>query len=220
VSTRSKTRTGLPIALSGALRSQLQQARIFTDLERDQGGRRIGVCACHHRAGATTLALNIAVMLGERSGVPVALVEANLRSPNLAARFDLQADPGFNAFAGGCAAPMAWRELPGLGVHAMLAEASDEPLPLLKKAASRVVSEIAPTFRHLVLDLPPALDYPDVGLMATSIEGIILVLEAEETRWQVAREVRKRLEALGVPLLGAVLNKKPYYVPGWLYRLL
>jgi len=219
MSAKPRDREALPISLSASLRSQLQQARIFTDLELDKGQRRIGVCACNAGAGATSVALNLAAMLAERTGTPIALVEANLRSPALAGCFDLKAEPGFSAFASGLAGSEACRELPGMHVYAMLAEASDNPLPILKDAAARL-SELSSAFQHMVLDLPPVLDYPDAGIMAAGIDGILLVLEAEETRWEVAREARNRLESAGIPLLGAVLNKKPHYVPDWLYRLL
>ncbi len=208
-----------PMNLSTELRNQLQQSRIFADLNLDQGARRIGLCACHAGAGATTLALNLAMMLAERTGAPTALVEANLRAPSLARHLSLPAEPGFVAFAGGRPDTEVLRELPGSNVWLMLSEQRDVPLPIVRSAAVRL-PELAARFRSVVLDLPPVLDFPDAGIMAAGLDGVLLVLEAEETRWQVAREARKRLESSGTSILGAILNKKPHYVPDWLYRLL
>lgn len=213
---KPKPRMSAPLTLPAELRGQLQQSSIFTDLAQ---GTRIGVCACHAGAGATTISLNLAAMLAERTGAPVALVEANLRAPALSEHFNLKGEPGFSAFAAGGAAPEAFRELPGLNVHVLTAEASSNPMPTLKDAATRL-PELSSQYSFVVVDLPPMLEFPDAGILATGVDGILLVLEAEETRWQVAREVRKQLETANIPLLGAVLNKKPRYVPDWLYRLL
>ncbi len=206
-----------PISLSEDLRTQLQQERIFADLDMDKRARRVGLCACHAGAGTTTVALNLAAMLAERTGTPTALVEANLRTPALAYQFGLRADPGLLAFAGGATGLEVFRDLPTMNVRAMLAQTSDKPMTVLRQAVGRmpILSE---TFQHVVLDLPPVLDYPDAGMMVAGIDGVLLVLEAEQTRWEVAHEVRKRLEAAGASILGAVLNKKPHHVPDWLYQ--
>lgn len=216
---KAKAEIDLPIRLSDALRGQLLQARLFAELDTDHTPRRIGVCACHSGAGVSTVALNLAAMLAERTQSKVALVEANLRSPVLARSFSPVAEPGFAAFAEGRAGVEVFRALPGMDVHALLAGTSATPLALLLAAAARL-PELSKVFRHVIVDLPPLLEHPDAGMMAAGLDGILLVLEAEETRWQVAREVKKRLDVAGPPLLGAILNKKPHYIPEWLYRLL
>jgi protein-tyrosine kinase len=216
---KAKAEIDSPIRLSDAVREHLQHARLFAELDTDHSPRRIGLCACRSGAGVSTVAFNLAVMLSERTQSKVALVEANLRSPVLAKSFSLAAEPGFAAFAEGRAGEEAFHALPGLDVHALVADTTATPLPLLLAAAARLPS-LSKTFRHIVVDLPPLLEYPDTGMIAAGLDGVLLVIEAEETRWQVAREAKKRLDVAGPPLLGAILNKKPHYIPKWLYGLL
>ena len=46
------------------------------------------------------------------------------------------------------------------------------------------------------------------------MDGVILVVEAERTKIEVVRKIRKDLESTGVHLLGVVLNKKKKLHPG------
>jgi len=52
------------------------------------------------------------------------------------------------------------------------------------------------------------------------MDGVILVVEAERTKAEVIRKIRKDLEATGVNILGVVLNKKRSYIPEYLERFL
>lgn len=159
-------------------------------------------------------------MLHERGGEPVVLVEGNLRSPVLAVRSGVAAAGGFAEFARGDEF-MSTIVPDGVqrGVSLMTACGERMPLPLLRNAATRL-PRLREKFRHVLVDLPPVLDFPDATLLGAALDGVVLVIEAEVTPWEVARRAKKRLEAGGVKLLGVVLNKKPQVIPDWLYRLL
>ena len=205
---------------SRSLRNQLQQSRMSADLLIDRESWMVGVCACHPGAGATTVAQNMAVMLHERSGEAVVLVEGNLRAPVLAHRTGVTAPAGFTEFALGDEF-MSTIVKDGLqdGVSLMPASSENMPLPLLRNAAPRL-SGLRQKFRHVLVDLPPVLQFPDATLLGSALDGVVLVIEAEATRWDVAQRAARRLEAGGVKLLGAVLNKKPRVIPNWLHRML
>ncbi|MEO8654196.1 MAG: CpsD/CapB family tyrosine-protein kinase [Ramlibacter sp.] len=210
----------LALEWSQSVRSQLQQSRMSADLLADNESFTVGVCACHVGAGATTIAQNLAVMLHERGGQPVVLVEGNLRTPVLASRSGVAVTRGFAEFARGDEF-MSTIVADGVqrGVSLMAACGENMPLPLLRNAAARLPG-LRQKFRHVLVDLPPVLDFPDATLLAAAMDGVVLVIEAEATPWELARRATKRLEAGGVKLLGVVLNKKPQVLPGWLYRFL
>lgn len=205
---------------SRSLRTQLHQSRMSADLLIDRERWVVGVCACHPGAGATTVAQNMAVMLHERSGEAVVLVEGNLRTPVLASRSGVTCGAGFTEFALGDQF-MSTIVLDGLqpGVSLMPAASESMPLPLLRNAAPRL-SGLREKFRHVLVDLPPVLHFPDAVVLGGALDGVVLVIEAETTRWDAAQQAARRLEAGGVKLLGAVLNKKPRVIPDWLRRML
>ncbi len=50
-------------------------------------------------------------------------------------------------------------------------------------------------------------------------DGIVLVVEAERTRAPVLDELKQQVETAGGRLVGAVLNKRRFYIPRWAYSL-
>lgn len=202
---------------SAALRNQLQNAKLMAELCRPDAPQRIGVVGCHAGAGASTVALNLALLLRERQPQPVWLVEADLRQPVLG-RWMGHAGGALNRLAEdqGTLAGSGLTDA-ATGLHLVTAAPAAQPLLTLQQLAGRLLQ---PPGDRLVVDLPPLLETPDAVLLAPQLDGVLLVLEAEGTRWEVAREARQRLAAAGATVIGAVLNKKPHPIPNWLYRLL
>ena len=54
--------------------------------------------------------------------------------------------------------------------------------------------------------------------LARHVDGVILVVEAEYTRWPVVQNFKDRLVSSGANILGVVLNKRRYYIPSFLYH--
>jgi Mrp family chromosome partitioning ATPase len=209
-----------PLAYNHSLRDKLQQSEIFDILSRNDAPGTIGVCGCHARAGATSVALNLAIMLRERTGEPVTLIEANLRAPSLRELYGISSGATFADLAKGRIGKYGdLITLPGTQVSAVTATSADSPLFLLNEAKAHIKA-LAVHGRRIILDLPPSLLYPDMTILAPAMDCVLVVVEAEETRWQVAREARKQIESAGIDLLGVVLNRKRHYIPEFLYRLL
>jgi len=75
-------------------------------------------------------------------------------------------------------------------------------------------------FSVIIFDSPPILGNPEVAIIANKLDGTILVLNADVTRWEVAKSVKNDLETANVKILGAILNKKEFVIPQAIYRLL
>lgn len=69
----------------------------------------------------------------------------------------------------------------------------------------------------VVIDAPPALNSPLGLAIAPTVDGVVLVIEAERTRRAVAEAARDALMTAGATILGTVLNKRRFYVPQFLY---
>lgn len=83
-----------------------------------------------------------------------------------------------------------------------------------------VLDRLRERFDTILLD-PPAFNYSPEGLaLAGMADGVVLVVEAERTRWQVAHVVKDRIERQGGKILGAILNKRRHYIPGFIYKRL
>lgn len=51
------------------------------------------------------------------------------------------------------------------------------------------------------------------------VDGTVLVAEAERTRAPVMQKTKRLVEENGGKVVGAVLNRREFHVPGWIYRL-
>ena len=75
-------------------------------------------------------------------------------------------------------------------------------------------------FDLIVIDSAPALSSTDGVGFSSSVDGVVLILEAETTRWPVAEETKNRILRNGGNILGIVLNKRQYYTPEFIYKRL
>jgi capsular exopolysaccharide synthesis family protein len=73
-------------------------------------------------------------------------------------------------------------------------------------------------FDLVLIDSPPLTVSPDALALASKVDGIVLVVEAEKTKWRTARHVKERIERVGGNILGIVFNKRRYYIPQSIYR--
>ena len=82
---------------------------------------------------------------------------------------------------------------------------------------SRLIADIEPKFRLVVFDVPPAGEQSATLRLAGLLDAVIIVVEAERVRFEVARRAKELLERAGARVRGAVLNKRRDYVPRWFY---
>ncbi|MBP1747626.1 MAG: ATPase involved in chromosome partitioning-like protein [Deltaproteobacteria bacterium] len=66
------------------------------------------------------------------------------------------------------------------------------------------------------------VDYPQEMLtngpvMTSKVDGVIIVVEAEKTRWQVASSLKDKIVKNGGNVLGVVFNKRRHYIPQFIY---
>lgn len=73
-------------------------------------------------------------------------------------------------------------------------------------------------FDLIIVDSPPATLFPGAPAIAAQVDGVILVVEAEKTRWQVALSIKDRIIKGGGTILGIVFNKRKYYIPQYIYK--
>jgi len=73
-------------------------------------------------------------------------------------------------------------------------------------------------FDLVIVDSPPLSESSTAIATTSKVDGVVLVVAAETTRWPVAERTRDRIEKTGGTVLGVVLNKQKYYIPQFIYR--
>jgi hypothetical protein len=97
-----------------------------------------------------------------------------------------------------------------LAVHV----AADSPEPAATWARLRAAYDL------ILVDAPPATTSPQGLAVSRQVDGVVLVLAAEDTRWPVAERVKQSIERSGGRVLGIVFNKRQYHIPWCIYRRL
>jgi Mrp family chromosome partitioning ATPase len=75
-------------------------------------------------------------------------------------------------------------------------------------------------FDLILIDSPSFESSPDGIAISRRVDGVVLVLEAERTRWPVAERLKERILLNGGNILGIAFNKRRYYIPDFVYRWL
>lgn len=75
-------------------------------------------------------------------------------------------------------------------------------------------------YEIIIIDAPPLSLTLDGLASAGKVDGAVIVVEAERTRWHLAANTIKKIEKAGGTALGVVLNKQKYYIPPGIYNRL
>ena len=185
-----------------------------------QGKGVVLVASAVHGEGASTVAREIAGLLCRNGAARAVLVDANLRNPSQHLAFRLERTGGLSELASqGLTPEAAVRQGPGYGLPIVTAgRPAGSPtsilgLPPLKAA----IDQLRARFNWVILDGPPITVYSDAAILAPLADGVVLVVEAERTRWEVVTQAKRAIEESGGRILGAVLNRQRYHIPPALY---
>jgi len=83
-----------------------------------------------------------------------------------------------------------------------------------------IVKGLREAFRLVLFDAPAVTDSSSALLLVPQSDGVIMVVEAEKTRWQAAESARERIVMQGGNVLGVILNKRRFHIPRCVYRRL
>ena len=175
----------------------------------DNPVRTILVTSSAPQEGKSTVVANLAVSLAQ-TGAAVIAVDCDLRSPSLHRIFGLPNERGLTSLM---LAPTT-----GVREHLQRSEAggvdvlTSGPLPpnpaeiLGSKRMESLVRELRDMADYVLFDTPPVLAVTDAAVLATKVDGSVLVLSAGKSRRDAAKKAKRTLEDLGVRFLGVVVN--------------
>ena len=82
------------------------------------------------------------------------------------------------------------------------------------------VDALRVSFDNILIDCGSIHESADAAVLASSVDGVVIVVEAGRSRREQIVNAQRTIEQAGGKFLGFVLNKRRYHVPGWLYRRL
>lgn len=186
-----------------ALRTNLDFASL------DQALKTLVVTSAGVGEGKSTTLANLAVVSAQ-AGRKVVLVDADLRRPTLHQIFGLSNEIGLTTAMRDEAAlaspPLQETGIKGLGV---LTSGPLPPNPADLMGARRmedVIGVLVEQADQVIFDTPPVVAVTDAAVLATKVDGVLLVISAGRTRREQARTAVQRLEQVNARLVGTVLT--------------
>lgn len=194
----------------------------------------LGLTSCYRREGVSMLAAQLACEAAatrrgvcadaiprHRRGHRVLLVDANLCCPSVHRTFGLDAAPGLaDCLASGEEPAACLRSVGKEGLCVLTAgDPGKADVGLYHSAGlDQLIKSLKAEFDLVVFDLPAIGETRSAIRLASLLDGVVLVVEAERVRSAVARRITGQLGRANVRLMGAVLNKQEQYGPEWLRR--
>jgi non-specific protein-tyrosine kinase len=159
--------------------------------------------------GKSTTLANLAVVSAQ-AGRKIILVDADLRRPALHQTFGLGNETGLTTVMMDQSAlaspPLQETEVEGLSVL------TSGPLPpnpadlMGSRRMEEVIAALGEQADQILFDTPPVVAVTDAAVLATKVDGVLLVISAGKTRRENARTAVQRLEQIKARLVGTVLT--------------
>ncbi|RME48802.1 MAG: polysaccharide biosynthesis tyrosine autokinase [Chloroflexi bacterium] len=159
-------------------------------------------------AGKSTTLANLAVTMAQ-AGKQVILVDCDLRRPSLHEIFGVSNTTGLTSVIlddTTSAPPLRETGVPGLK---LLTSGPLPPNPA-ELLGSRRMADLIRALREqadiVLFDAPPVIAVTDAAILASQVDGVLLVLNAGVTRREHAQRAKAALEKVNARLIGTVLN--------------
>jgi len=174
----------------------------------DQPLRTLLVTSSGPNEGKSTALANLAVAMadGERA---IVLVDADLRRPSQHELFGLPNECGLSDMF---RSESAFADPPLQSIpDSTLKVLTSGPLPpipsqlLAARKMDQVIVRLAEQADMVLFDAPPIVAVTDASLLASKVDGVLLVVRAGNTRREHVRAAKDRLEKVNARLVGAVL---------------
>ena len=143
-------------------------------------------------------------------GKRVLLLDIDMRKPSLHKKLVLDNSVGLSSFLSG-AVPLTdiiqTCDIEGLSVI------TTGPLPpnpaelLLNENMQKLLGFALENYDQIIIDGPPVMGLADAPIISSSVEGVLIVIEAGETRKGMAVNAVKRLRSARAHIIGTLINK-------------
>ncbi len=194
-------------SLEGAERFRTLRSRLL-QISVNQSLQRILVTSSVAGEGKTFVAANLAQSFVCQADRRVLLVDGDLRAPRLHFHFGAQVEPGLSDFLRGDADETQVLQVGPEGNLCLISggrPVTNASELLHSERMKRLLERMSQMFDCVIVDSPPALAVHDASILADMCDGVLFVVGAGQTDFDVAE--RASSEFRNKNLLGVVLNR-------------
>ena len=180
----------------------------------------IGVTSYNRGEGVSTVTANLAKAIGSRYPGKVLVIDANTAFPSLHKMLGVPLTPGVDDVVRSCSTKDVLKQVENI----RLIPAGSDDLYLtddvMWERFKKLLAESKKRYDFTIIDIPALQQDVLASKIATACDGVIMVIESERLRWEAAQDWCKQLATRNVKTIGAVLNKRRFYIPKWVYKAL
>jgi Mrp family chromosome partitioning ATPase len=218
----------LPISSSDDPYLEMEQEmislyQVITAALPDTNHRSVLMIGSRSNEGTSTIARQLAKSVSLRMEKSVLLIDLDRSRPDLHVYTNFKTERAQNdetAREGTSEKGLCQVEESSLYVMPLFQQTIVSPRTLETVRSGAFWEPLKERFDLLIVDSPPATSFPDGIGLVSFVDGVILVVEAEKTRWQVALNVKEKILQHGGNVLGMVFNKRKLYIPNFIYKYL
>jgi capsular exopolysaccharide synthesis family protein len=161
--------------------------------------------------GKTTTAANTAISLAQ-TGAKVLLIDADMRRPRLHSVFNFDNAVGLSTLLSSQNTEAEILNAIKYEQGTKLSILTSGPIPpnpaelIGSEQMADLLKTLQANFTHVVVDSPPIASFTDGVLIASMVDGVILVVNSGHISRQVVRRTRQLLTDVGAKIFGVVLN--------------
>jgi Mrp family chromosome partitioning ATPase len=226
------TPTGMPAilqppmsfpALNGFAKEEIAKLvqRLFFQGGHARGPRIVCFSGIARDDRSSWICARAAEYLASQGSSSVCLVDANFRSPQLHTHYDIKNRNGLaTALTTESSIQTFATSLPLKNLWLMPSGSPRQGFDLNVERCRTRFAELREEFDYILLSAPPLARESEATLLGQLADGIVLIVEANQTRRDYIRQAKEQLEAAQVKILGAVLDQRRFPIPEFLYRRL
>jgi capsular exopolysaccharide synthesis family protein len=160
--------------------------------------------------GKTTTALNLGQALAQRRG-PVVVIDCDLRKGGVSQVLGIDNHSGVSTVLEGKDDP--FRVMHKYGLQPNLWVLPSGPVPpnpaelLASRRMTALLESLSARFEYVIIDSPPALAVTDATILASMVDGVVVVAATGKTPRSGLIRTHRILGSAGARILGVTVNK-------------
>src|SRR5579864_4805302 len=169
--------------------------------------KKILVTSALPREGKSFTSSNLAQVLVRQHGRRALLIDADLRAPRLHLMLGTASDPGLSDYLQGKSDEFSFMQRGPLENLFFIPSGSGvaDPAELVGNGRLKLLLQrVEALFDWIIVDSPPAVPVSDASVLAKDCDGVLLVVRANATPFDMARKAREQFPEQA--LIGMVLN--------------
>lgn len=187
-----------------AIRTNIQYSNL------DKKIKTILVTSTTKNEGKTTIATNLAVNFAQIDNKKVLIIDCDLRNPSVHKEFDISNIKGVSDLLLEEKNILNYiKQTDVKNLHIITAGAiPPNPSEMLSSNKMREFIEIIKEeYDYVFIDTPPIGMVTDAGILASFVDGTVMVVRSESVEIKAIQDAKKKLKAVNANIIGAILNR-------------